>query len=381
MNSLNFNITLLFNEDTMEVNTVDFFAIEALRIFDPKLYQFAASNKELLTEQPYSESQDDKASRKKVIDEVLESASTNPELTLKLLKTLFPMINGLYSNMGYHSDLISSWSSDLRVCTPNHFDTYFRLTPRGDDGGVSQHEITRFISHSVLVELLERELKLLDHEGRFQVFLQAFQDITEDNDRVSKSKTKNIILAIFNVLDEVIGKADGMFNFGSHMDAMRVIRQLLIRNEDKHENFQIIKEAMEASTGISGLFFRVSLDTPDKEWDEYRNFLPKGKEVELQQLCIEKAKNFEVNKLLNNEKLLHILYRWKDWDTEGSWQKFINEVIAGDESLLLFLDKLINTTHSSSGYNYRKIKTFGYKALKSFVSENDILDHCCPTIE
>lgn len=50
MNSLRFNILHLIQEDIVEINPIDFLAIEAIRVFEPEYCVFLANNKALFVD-------------------------------------------------------------------------------------------------------------------------------------------------------------------------------------------------------------------------------------------------------------------------------------------------------------------------------------------
>jgi len=97
VNSLEFNISLLFKNNSMEVNPIDFFAIEAIRIFTPEFYLFIKNHKSLFIETTsnsysYSVQRDDiTAKRKNEIENaiaLIESSSQND--IREIIKKLFP---------------------------------------------------------------------------------------------------------------------------------------------------------------------------------------------------------------------------------------------------------------------------------------------------
>ncbi|MBY0418860.1 MAG: KAP family NTPase, partial [Pararheinheimera sp.] len=131
--SVGFNISQMFIGSEMEINPIDFFGIELIRIFEPEFYRFILNNKGLFTS-----TNDDGASReekKKVVLENLSQAGS-PNNLRELVFTLFPQVKGFadgFGNTSYASGWQSTWTKDLRICTQRFFNAYFNYIPAGDE--------------------------------------------------------------------------------------------------------------------------------------------------------------------------------------------------------------------------------------------------------
>ena len=115
-NSLEFNISQMYQRKVMEVNPVDFVAIEAIRVFAPEFYSFMRGKNTLFTSTRNSKSD---SPRKKEIETALEKLPNeirNP--VLELLKRLFPQIDNIFSCSATHgSECQSHWrknNKDMR---------------------------------------------------------------------------------------------------------------------------------------------------------------------------------------------------------------------------------------------------------------------------
>jgi len=107
-----------------ELNILDFFLIEALRIFDKEAYQFIINNKEILVYDKNEESeffgikQDKKNSTKKIIED-----SKFNEQTKEVLSRLFVINYNDTYNIVSSEKLIR----EKRIANKNYFDRYFNL--------------------------------------------------------------------------------------------------------------------------------------------------------------------------------------------------------------------------------------------------------------
>ncbi|SER90372.1 KAP family P-loop NTPase fold protein [Salisediminibacterium halotolerans] len=129
-NTLTFSVPII----RTEVNMRDLMLIEGVRIFVPALYDFIKTNRNQFLFPGAAASFTTKKNMNKAnnawkteIDRCLQEISPQKtEGLLKLLMTLFPQIETLYSNKSRY-DLTSakSWAKNKRICSAEHFDRYF----------------------------------------------------------------------------------------------------------------------------------------------------------------------------------------------------------------------------------------------------------------
>lgn len=363
----------------MEVNPIDFIAIEGIRVFAPDFYLFMRDKKKLFT----STDKDDRSSkeknpRKDVIESALnELTNETKESVLELIKRLFPQIDGVFQ-YGYSShghDWQSSWSNNLRVCATTNFDSYFTLIPGGDEEELSQFEIEEILDKTNSEEGFEKILREYIDKGKIRKILQRIQDFTDDQKRIPQDNAKNVVKVLFNISDDLPEERIGMWDFGADMDLMRIIYQLMKRETDKQKNFEIFKEAIPSSKGLFGPVQKISLETPRKEKENHSKefIVPKNKIEELQKLCLDKIKGAGTDVLLQHRHLLYILYRWKEWDKDNKWEDLIKEIKEDDNKLMLFVAKFISESKSQTmgDYGVKTIKRLNYKSLGDFFN----LDH------
>lgn len=378
--SLEFNISQMYQGKVMEVNPIDFIAIEAIRVFAPDFYSFMRDKNSLFTSTDRNDrSSRDNNPRKEEIEKALNELSDGAkESVLELLKRLFPQVDGLfqygYSTHGHEWQ--SSWSNNLRICATNNFDSYFTLIPGGDEDELSQFEIEEILNKTDSAKNLEQILREYIEKKKIRKVLQRIQDFTSDQSRISQDNAKNVVKALFNISDDLPEEKVGMWDFGVDMDLMRIIYQLLKRETDKNKNFEVLKETIPPSKGLFGPIQKVSLESSRKEKrkDSDEFIVPEDKIEELQKLCLEKIKGTNVDDLLKHKNLLYILYRWKEWDKEDKWKGFIKKVEDDNQKLLSFVTKFVSESRSQTigDYGVRVVKKFNYKSLADFLDLEQI---------
>ena len=82
----------------------------------------------------------------------------------------------------------------------------------------------------------------------------------------------------------------------------------------------------------------------------------------------QKIEGVDTNDLLKHKNLLYILYRWKEWDKEKNWEKFVTEITEDNRKLLLFMAKFISESRSQTigDYGVKVTKKFNYTSLGDF---------------
>lgn len=376
--SLEFNISQMYQGEVMEVNPIDFIAIEAIRVFVPDFYSFMKSRNSLFTSTDRATGTRDNNPRKVEIEEALNRLPDDTKESIQnLITTLFPQVAGLlqygYSTHGHEWQ--SSWSRNSRVCATTHFDSYFTLIPGGDEEELSQYEIENILSKTNSAVEFEKILREYIGKNKIRKVLQRIQDYTDDKSFIPQPNAKNVVLALFNICDDLPDEKIGMFDYGTDMDIMRIIYQILKREGNKNNNFEILKETIPLSKGLYGPVQEVSLESPkeDREKDSKDIVVPADKIEELQNLCSEKINSWQ-DRLLEQKELIYIMYRWKEWDQKQKWKAFVDNILDDDNKLLAFVDKFFSEIRSQTIGDYGVISTkkFNYKSLGNFADLDNI---------
>lgn len=377
--SLQFNISQMHQKEVMEVNPIDFIAIEAIRLFAPDFYSFIKNNSVLFT----STDRNDQGSRdtnlrKDEIEKILDELS--PEIkgsVLSLIKRLFPQIDGVFQ-YGYSShghEWQSTWSKNLRICATKNFDSYFTLIPGGDEEELSQYEIETLFSSMKKTEDFEKLLIENIEKKKIKKILERMQDYTDDLEKIPQDNVQNIVQALFNISDKLPKEETGFFVIDSDIEIMRVIFQLLRREKDDEEKYKILKSTINNSKGVFGPVYKIALESQRHEKDKKEDFLLKEDKLkELQQICVTKIRNLEKEVLLKHKSFLYILYRWKEWGEEKDWKQFISDIQDDEKLFWLFLKKFIREIRSQGlgDYGYKIKKEFNCESLKEFVSLDEV---------
>lgn len=334
-----------------EVNPVDFLAITALQVFEPVLYQGIRDNEDLfagLLDEGYGRRDAERAQAQSRCDEILaRGVALSDEQLKELLQRLFPKVESIYERMGYGSDFLASWRADGRICSPEKFPVFFRLSlPPGE---IPESEMLAAIaaasSKAAFAEILLQHVEA----GRAVRFIERFMDFT--NERVPIARVPNVVAALMDVGDRFPeGSEGGVIERDTSMQIMRVFYQLLKRYESQEERFTVLRDAIDGATGsIYTLVREVGLRA-----QEHGEGLTKGERPEppekrsigaehlatLKTMAGTKIETWAGDgRLLSHPELASILYSWREFSAEGEakTRAFVNQAINTDQGLLLVI--------------------------------------------
>ncbi len=113
-----------------EVNIVDLLGIEAVRLFLPGIYGRIRANHEMFTGQlTVYDHADSQMSLKSFHQAWLESDELGRNDAVRaILELLFPKVKGALDNSRSHGDRSGDWHRHRRICHPDIFDLYLRLS-------------------------------------------------------------------------------------------------------------------------------------------------------------------------------------------------------------------------------------------------------------
>lgn len=387
ISSLQFNISQMHQKDVMEVNPVDFIAIEAIRVFSPDFYNFLKSRKHLFTDTElismssysYDVQENTRKAKKKEIKEQLDKLDPHVKNHIEeILYCLFPQVESFcneYSRKIYPHEWQSKWNKRLRVCATQHFDSYFTLIPGGDEEELSQYEIEQILSSMYNTDQFEKLLNDYVEQKKIKKVLERIQDYTNDSEKIPQNYFQNIVQALFNISDNLPKKEPRFLDINSNIEIRRVIYQLFKRENNKEENYKILEKTISCSKGILGPIETVFQETSKDENETHHNSsVPEQNLSELQTLCVEKIKGLEKETLLKHEYFIQILYRLKEWGEEEEWQNFIFKIQNDEKLFWLFLQNFIleNEVQIDEYHGYRTNKKFNYQELKIFLDLDEV---------
>lgn len=266
-----------------EVDRADFLALEMLRLLHPTIYRAIRQNKEQLSGSGRREGRDREAAAQHFND--LFFGATPPpghDRMRRLLMRLFPALESAWENMGYGEGFARQWAQERRVCSPDHFDTYFRFSI-GDEV-LTSAELDTFLARADDIEYVKTTLRhaltVLRRSGGTKAAV-WLGELTTHAERVDFRKIEGLLTALFEIADEINVEADAAkaFSIGNNELRLHWLLRALTRGRTSLDERSVIfrRACNTASLGWLADFTRSA-------WTDYHP--REGKETEPPENCL-----------------------------------------------------------------------------------------------
>lgn len=389
INTLRFTFELVKDE----VNVVDFISITAIQIFIPRIYYEIRDNKDVfsgLLETGYGSGESIKKSYKEKCDGILsqlESGSISKEQLLDFLKRLFPKVRSIYENHGYSGSFLKTWRKELKICSPDKFETYFCLSISADD--ISHKELQSIINCVSDKIPFKEHLLILNENGKITQFLKLFQDYTEKE--IPNKDIKNIINVLMDIGDLFPEGETGFYSFGNDLQIGRIFYQLSKRLHSQEDRYEIFRESIENATNslhtivyeISGQMDEHGEDKADKQLEPEESRAISTKQLSsLKELTKSKIREWaDEGKLISHRNFVSIIYLWKRIADKKVVSDYIMRIIETDQGLVNFIKSFLSPVHSHGLDDYVSTSNsrINLDNIKDFV-EIDLIESRVRTI-
>ena len=376
-NSLHLDLEII---DKEEVNRVDFIGIEAIRVFAPEVYLAMTDENEFFTSVGIPEEEEDKAkwveNREKRIKEVIgvidETSGELSSSIVGIIYLLFPTIRETIRKLkskeevewvGQEAEESSNWKGTLRICSPDIFDKYFRLSvPKKL---LSEIELKKFVNVAHNSAERFKMLKDFEEKGKLLIVLERlpyYLDNLED-----QQQRENVLVGIFDFVKK---------------DAIDVKSQVLqmgyenLKGVEKGGRTDFLKKIINTTKGF--LIVREFLSHLNEKAEKQENKGPLLVKEEIAEVGSEYIKKIppiiQDSLLQNGDKLKKELSAWIDWGLEKEVKNYTTRLI-GEKKVLLNLLRIFRLSAPSPTANGEKtgIK-LDEEALETFFDTDNLLE-------
>lgn len=360
INSLQFNINI--NAD--EINPLDFFVIEAIRVFFPTFYEEVASNKDLFVGRFFLDNERDRESRKKQFEKMFDLVDEEDRgIVRTLIFELFPAVAAVYRNQTERER--DEWFREKRICSEKRFGSYFYLTI--EEGEISQGEMNVIAEASADPKQLNKILEGLLKDGRIRRCLERLPEFIES---IPNENVENFVLTFYNISDRISRERKGDLDFGVEMELVR-LGYHLIKKLPEAERYQVTENIINKSESVDAPTHFMSIEKEEHDKNKEEKLLTLEEANKLIALCVTKIKEYAENgKLETSPGLAYMLYRWKAWGDEAEAKKYAAESIKQPQGIATFIEGFSAHTLGSARKKFR----VGYKEIKDFVDLTVIRD-------
>jgi len=339
-----------------EVSPIDFIGMETIRIFCPILYDVVRNNPDrfagVFSSTAHTRELDD---ARAFHDRWLNLLGERRDELKAAVQRLFPRLHAVWGNT-FHGT--ASWRNQRRLCSPDVFPVYFRLSV--SPHSVSRAEFEAILSAASNVSLLGQHLVALadqkrpDGTNRARVFLELL------NERVRRDKgcppdAGSIVRALLEVGDQVVARDIDMGPMD--LNAQLLIRFVLgnvLERMGEEDRVVVLKEGVSngAALGvIAELVVRAASEhgrhgETAKPEGEHR-VVPEHVVAELEQLVARRIKeSAEGGTLVGHKRALRLLYLWRHFDGPSGPVNWVRSWCADDRRLTALLPSFIGTERS-----------------------------------
>jgi len=339
--SLQFYVSLFKNESGWEVDLIDLFAIEAIRVFSPAIYKRIGELKPILTSvgRPYG--QKAQAEYKSTVNALADGEPPHLKTpVLDVVRELFPGTDWAFGGSEKPTEYLDIWLKERRISSPVIFDRFFQFGVPQDD--ISGEETDRVVALAGDRNAMVAALIDLNNRGMIFVFVQR---LDAHKDEIPLEDAVPFITAIFDIGDELPEDEPGTF-IGPSLLFRRVVFFYLKRQQDESERMSILRSAINETIGlIQPLMLTSSEIDPKRREEPEKNLVSDEDAQELKALCVRKIREaaLEGPRLSKNAKLGSILYRWLDWtDDAAEVRTWVSNVASSPEGAILILRALVS---------------------------------------
>lgn len=236
-----------------EVDRADFLALEMLRLLQPTIYRAIRQNKEQLIGSGGAEGRDNSGTAKRFSDLFLGAIPPSDHDRMRhLLMRLFPALEFAWSNLYYGHEFGRQWAKERRVCSPEHFDSYFHFTI--SDEVLTNTELDELFSRVDDIEYVKATLRHAVTVTRRSGGTKAAVWLNELNNhsaRVGHDKVLPLLTALFEIADELNVDADIAKGFKTGSNELRLhwlMRSLTKERMSLNERSAVFRQACETAS-------------------------------------------------------------------------------------------------------------------------------------
>lgn len=276
------------------------------------------------------------------------------------------------------SDWQASWRNARRICSPDHFATYFRFALPA--GALSKSELRKILASTTSQTDFSAVLANYRDQRRpaggsmVRTVLERLEDYAERV--IPEAAIPAIISALLDIGDELADADEvrGMFEFGTDVYIGRLCWQLLQRL-DRQQRAGVLRSAMATGRGLATICREIAIlgqqqgrrfkdQEPEDVWLVSTEQLD-----ELERLGAARIREAATSGQLSQcHGLPSILYDWKCWEEAAAARDWGSSLLDDQPTLLKLIEQFLTESKSqSSGERIvRTTSRVNYEALEEF---------------
>lgn len=370
VNAVKFKLSQYINKGVLEINLIDFLAIEFIRLKFPEYYDFIRENK--LWFITSKESLEYKIPNKKekydkwFSESFKESYTENDKDCLDcILAQIFPAIRYCSKDVSSILAPTSYYNNDkyCSIASEKYFDVYFNHVPGIPKNDCSNYDVQLIKSLSDNYDELVKLFKQYIKDDKILSLLQLLESNSLSGLFVDEKNFIPYFSSLFDIAEELSDGQD-FWNFGSDTTVFRIF-YFLIKERTKEENSELIKQLILRTKDIYMFIHILYMDSDCIRKQNFQQMITTQEAYnELNSMLVSKIKENK-DSLIYSKFYTRICYYWNSQEPE-SFNKYAADKMETDNKFLEVLDKMIHTVRSTTGSQVFENLRFNYDDLKLF---------------
>lgn len=307
----------------LEVNVIDFVAIETLRLFEPDVFAAIAGEKALMTG---LSSFDEARSKLRLEGIVARAPEQNRETVEDMIQQMFPPAEHYFRSHQYSGEFVAEWKETRRICTESYFDRYFSL--RLADDSISDSEMIEILDQAGDATQLANAIADIRERKLLVAFFRCLDDMKK---RLPLEKVATLLPAMMEAAEHF--DEDQSFGIGSPaVSAWRSASWYVRQEKDPDKRGQIVLDAMRKTDAITVAATLIGLDMDRRA---------KGKaadEMIFTDAQLEYAKGLwsqkfklgylvNANAVLADHRFVSHLFTWRNFGHEDDARSYVSALL------------------------------------------------------
>jgi len=359
----------------LDVNPMDLFLLEILRVFKPEAYEAVSRSfqgqKSIILGLLYG----DDETRKRLVLNVesllkQEESTSGAQSRSHLQAILHALIPQAQESFSASDSSDSTWNRDLRLCHSQHFSKYFQISRDPDD--IPTAFISKLVKAGESRDQLRALLAQAINKYKWPLFTLIDRLFAVRVD-IPKAQIEPLVAALFDLSDQLPGR-DSMHDTPERA-LTRLVRAFLMQEPDRKRREEILRDAIRATAGISGpAMILSSLQLPkDRSIEEAQ--LPISIPVldALQQEFAPRLKEAAQHGDLWKLRILsYLIWRHRDWFGEAATREWLRTAIRDPKTAAVLLRKTLPESQITGGSGTKSVYTLAGVELESFVDLDEL---------
>ena len=371
-NAISFKLNQFINKNILEINLVDLFGIELLRLKYPECYSFIRDNKPRFLSLK-KETDNEKETYVKWFNDSFNSFSSNSIHTtniITIITQLFPIAYYKSKNIPISSVPHTANDVTCSIASERFFDIYFDHISSISAEECSNYDAQRIKAVSNDYETLKNLLREYIDNHKIHSLIDLLEKHSIEGDLIPKENYLSYFAALFDIINEIPDWHERL-QFGNDTIIHRIV-YFLIRFNNKNENAELFEKLIDKTENP----FMCS-DFIENEIINYKEqkegIIARTRIPYLQQKVVEKIHKCKA-KLLDSKYFIRLLYFWRENDFLN-YERYIYGLTRDINNLLKAIERSVRYVYSTAANNKEKIeKKINYDDIKLLGDLGDILN-------